>query len=276
MQQFFIRAVLACMILLLSTSVSSQYRKKRNQFLEGFKIQPKAGVNMFYGDLVSKSRTNYVFGVVAEREYTSYLNARIDLNYGSMKGTQINEGNTLPYANFENTFIQLGLGATFRPLDYAYGLFKQRFFNPYIIGQLSLIQYNATEYNGPMNINPPGEIWRERSGIAPGVSFGAGLNYYVSNRMSLTVEAIGTAVFGDELDAHKDWEDGAGNIHPTEGNDFFYVATVGASYLFDDSQWKNSPKYNRKAYLKTRSLFKSSSKKYKRPKSSSRSRRYKR
>lgn len=231
---------------------------------------------MFFGDLVSESRTNYVFGVVAEREYTSYLNARIDLNYGSMKGTQINEGNTLPYATFENTFIQLGLGATFRPLDYAYGLFKQRFFNPYIIGQLSLIQYNATEYNGPMNINPPGEIWRERSGIAPGVSFGAGLNYYMSNRLSLTVEAIGTAVFGDELDAHKDWEDGAGNIHPTEGNDFFYVATLGATYLFDDSQWKNSPKYNRKAYLKTRSLFKSSSTKYKRPKSSSRSRRYKR
>ncbi len=231
---------------------------------------------MFYGDLVSESRTNYVFGVVAEREYTSYLNARIDLNYGSMKGTQINAGNTLAYASFENTFIQLGLGATFRPLDFAYGLFKQRFFNPYVIGQLSLIQYNATEYKGPLHTDPNGGIWRERSGIAPGVSFGAGLNYYFSNRLSLTLEAVGTAVFGDELDAHKEWYGGDGEVHVTESDDFFYVATVGATYLFDDSQWKNSPKYNRKAYLKTRSLFKKSSKKYKRPKARSKSRRYKR
>lgn len=276
MQQYFIKAILACMILLISTSVTSQYRKKRNEFLEGFKIQPKAGVNMFYGDLVSKSRTNYVFGVAAEREFSSYLNGRIDLNYGAMKGTQINDGSTLAYANFENTFIQFGVGATFRPIDYAYGLFKQRFFNPYIIGQLSLIQYSATEYNGPAHFRPEGEIWREKSGIAPAASFGAGLNYYMSNRLSLTLEAIGTAVFGDELDAHKDWDGVDGKIYPTESNDFFYVATFGATYLFDDSQWKNSPKYNRKAYLKTRSLFKKSGKKYKRPKSSSRARRYKR
>ncbi|SMO52263.1 hypothetical protein SAMN06265379_102227 [Saccharicrinis carchari] len=231
---------------------------------------------MFFGDLVSESRTNYVFGVAAEREYTSYLNARVDLNYGSMKGTQINEGSTLPYATFENTFIQFGVGATFRPLDYAYGLFKQRFFNPYLIGQLTLIQYNATEYNGPGSFKPDGEIWRERSGIAPGVSFGAGLNYYMNNRVSLTAEVIGTAAFNDELDAHKEWDDRAGNIHQTDGNDFFYVATVGITYLFDDSQWKNSPKYNRKAYLKTRSLFKKSTKKYRRPKKRTKSRRYKR
>lgn len=245
-------------------------------FLEGFKMQPKAGVNMFFGDLVSESRTNYVAGIAFEREYLSYLNARVDLNYGSMKGTQIYAGTNLAYAYFENTFIQLGLGATFRPLDYAYGLFKQRKFSPYAIAQLSFTYYDATEFNGPANSRPDGEIWRERVGVAPGISMGAGVNYYLTSRYSLTAELLGTYNFNDELDAHKDWSGPSGKVYTTDSNDFFYVTTVGVTYLFDDSKWRNSPKYNRKAYMKTRPASRSTGAKYKGSKSNSKSRRYKR
>ena len=67
----------------------------------------------------------------------------------------------------------------------------------------------------------------------------------MNNRVSLTAEVIGTAAFNDELDAHKEWTDNAGNIHVTKSNDFFYVATVGVTYLINDNS-RVSVFYNRR------------------------------
>ncbi|WP_430936156.1 outer membrane beta-barrel protein [Saccharicrinis sp. 156] len=262
---------MGCIILMFSVSVFSQYRTKRRQFLEGFKIQPKAGVNMFFGDLVSEDRTNYVFGVAAEKELLPYLNARADLNYGSMKGTQIEDEYSEPYATFDNSFIQFSLGATFRPLDLSLGLFKQRLFKPYIIAEGGILQFSATEYWGGAgpSITEPGSVWREVSGATPVISFGGGVNYYWNSHFSVTAEIIANKVFSDQLDGHDEWYIGYGTPQQqtvvTGASDFFYVATIGITYLFDDSQWRNSPKYNRKAYLKTRSLYKRSRTKYRRP-----------
>ncbi len=278
MQQHLKKALLACMILLFSVSVSSQYRKKRRQFLEGLKIQPKVGINMFYGDLVSKARTNYMFGIAGEKELMPYLNARVDINAGSMKGTQTLPNSGRTYAYFENSFIQFNIGATFRPLDLAYGLFKQRYFNPYVIGELGMIQYNTDEFFGDAG-EVPNTLWREVSGISPGVSFGGGLNFYINSHISVTTEFVGTKVFSDKLDGHDVWYSGFGTDaakkNKTDAGDFFYAATIGVTYLFDDSQWRNSPKYNRKTYLRTRSLYKSKRKKFKRP-SRRKTKRYKR
>lgn len=294
MQQYLEKTLLISLILLMCISLDAQY-KKRNQFLEGFKVQPKVGFNMFYGDLVSKERTRYTYGVNAEKELNEYLNARFDLSLGSMKGTQENSPGNV-YAHFTNQFIHYNLGATFRPMDLAYGLFKERRFNPYIIGQIGLMQWTAKEYYGAAAGDNANQAWRgvgydpvdtngdgkndsfERNGkwgFAPTVSGGFGVSTFVSSRISISVEWIGTYAFTDELDAHANWTDGQGNIVETDGNDFFYIGTIGVTYLFDDSQWRNSPKYNRKAYLRTRSLYKPSSNKNKRP-SKRRSKRYKR
>ena len=270
---------MASIIIMISASVFSQYRTKRRQFLEGFKIQPKVGVNMFFGDLVSEGRTNYVFGIAAEKELLSYLNARVDVNYGSMKGTQINDGASAPYAYFDNTFIQFSLGATFRPLDLSLGLFKQRLFKPYILAEGGIIQYTATEYWGGAGEEPDGSVWREVNGASPLVSFGGGVNYYWNSHISITAEIVASMPFTDQLDGHDEWYTGYGTPEEqavvTEGNDFFYVATLGVTYLFNDSEWRNSPKYNRKAYTKTRSLYRKSRTKYRRP-SKRKSKRYKR
>ncbi len=276
------KALLACLVLFFSLSVSSQYRRKRNQFLEGFKVQPKAGINMFFGDLVTQGRTNYVFGVAAEKEVLPFLNVRLDVDYGSMKGTQINEGFTEPYAYFKNSFMYFNAGATFRPLDLAFGLFRQRLFKPYVIGQIGMVQYSATEYWGPdgpirSGFREVDDVWRETSGMTPNLSFGGGVSFYFTSNISFTAEFIATALVSDQLDGHDVWytgwfdydDTGDPNTlteYQTEGNDFFYMGTVGLTYTFDDSHWKNSPKYNRKAYLRTRSLYKQKrSKKYKRP-----------
>ncbi len=271
MQQYLKKALFASIILFISVSASGQYTK-RKKFLEGLKVQPKVGVNMFYGDLVSEARTNYTFGVASEKELTRYINIRLDINYGSMKGTQLSYSGDQAYATFDNTYLHFNGGITFRPLDLALGLFKQRRINPYIIGQVGLMSFSATEYFGADSGFEPGSFWRDASGMAPTVSIGGGLNIYYSSQLSFTAEFIPSYAFSDQLDAHDEWYtfDNSGNIesvHKTAGNDFFYVATVGMTYLFDDSQWKNSPKYNRKAYLRTRSLYKNkSSGKYKRPK----------
>jgi hypothetical protein len=264
MQQYLKKAFFALIIFFITVSASSQYRK-RNQFLEGFKIQPKAGINMFYGDLVSEARTNYTFGVAAEKELSTYWNARIDLNYGAMKGTQLGYSSDDTYAYFENTYIHFNAGATFRPLDAAYGLFKQRRFNPYIIGQLGLMQFSTTEYWGAASGNTEGSIWREVNEMAPTFSMGGGLNIYYSSQISISAEFIGTYVFNDRVDAHDVWYKGDGTEVETDDSDFFYVASIGITYLISDSKWKNSPKYNRKAYLRTQSLYKVGTKKYKRP-----------
>lgn len=274
MQQYLKKALFASIILLVTVSVSSQYRKKY-RFLEGFKIQPKAGVNMFFGDLVSEARTNYTFGVASEKELTPYLNARVDLNYGSMKGTQLLGSSDLTYAYFQNSYIHFNAGATLRPIDLAYGLFKQRRLNPYVIGQLGVMQFSTTEYYGDGSGYTDGSIWREVSGISPTVSMGGGLNLYYTSQISFSAEIVASKAFSDQIDGHDNWVDALGVTHETDANDFFYVATVGVTYLFNDSQWRNSPKYNRKAYLRTRSLYKVNSKKTKRPKKR-KTKRYKR
>jgi len=279
MQRYLKKALIASIILLFTVSASGQYYKKR-KYLEGLKIQPKAGINMFYGDLVSQKRTNYTFGVALEKELTSFTNARFDLNYGSMKGTQLLPSTDLAYAYFKNSYIHFNAGVTFRPLDLALGLFKQRRFNPYVVGQLGLMQFSTTEYWGEAGSGPADTPWREVSEMSPTFSMGGGLNMYLTSHISLTGEFIGTYLFSDRVDGHDVWYLNYGQADQTEvqtdGNDFFYVATVGVTYLFSDSQWKNSPKYNRKAYLRTRSLYNSDlKKKYSRP-SKRTTKRYKR
>ncbi|MCW3807723.1 hypothetical protein [Plebeiibacterium marinum] len=276
MQQNLKKALIASIILFTSISSFGQY-SKRSKIFEGLKIQPKIGFNMFYGDLVSEKRTKYTLGVAAEKELSWFYNARVDLNFGSMQGTQILPTSNLTYAYFDNYFTHLNVGMSFRPLDLALGLFKQRRFNPYIIGQLGAMYHSTTEYygDGAGAEHPDGSIWREVSTVTPTFSMGGGVNIYFKSRISFNVEFIGSYAFGDKIDGHDVWYAGDGSEVQTDGNDFFYVGTVGVSYLFNDSQWKNSPKYNRKAYLRTRSLYKVSTKKYKRPKQG-KSKRYKR
>ncbi len=274
MQQYLKKALFASIIFLITVSSFGQYYK-RKQFLEGLRIQPKVGFNMFYGDLVSEKRTKYTLGVAAEKELSSYLNARLDVNYGSMQGTQLLPNSDKAYATFDNSYIHFNVGATFRPLDLAYGLFKQRRVNPYVIGQFGVMQFSATEYWGNGSGNPEGSVWREVSEMAPTISMGGGVSIFYNNRISINAEFLGSFSFNDRVDGHDVWYMADGTEVQTDGNDFFYVGTIGISYLFSDSKWKNSPKYNRKAYLRTRSLYKSSAKSIRRPSKRS-SKRYRR
>jgi hypothetical protein len=276
MQLYLKKALFAIIILVLPTCIFSQYIP--SEILEGFKIQPKLAGNVFYGDLVHIGKTNYTFGIAAEREMKPYLNARFDLNFGSMRGTQINDGQT--YFYFNNVFIFYNIGASFRPLDLAFGLFKQRLFNPYIVGQVGAIQYNSKKFVGEagarsLSVLIPeietGDVYDETGGfkVAPTVSLGGGVNYYINSHISITAEIIATLPFSDELDLHERWVNPLTGVWTKTADpyDFFYISSLGVTYLFYDSKWKNSPKYNRKAYIRTRSLYKTQKpKKYKRPK----------
>ncbi len=281
MQQYLKKALIASFIIFFSVSAHSQY-KKRNIFLDGVSVQPKIGVNMFYGDLVTKKRTNYTLGVSGEKEIRTYISGRVDLNFGSMKGTQLLPATDLTYAYFKNTYFHLNAGASFYPLNLAYGYFKQRLFNPYVIGQFGGMYFNTTEYWGNGSPYEEGTEWRSVNSITPTISGGVGLSYYINNRMRVSGEWIGSFIFSDKVDGHDVWytEGLTGTRHVTDGNDFFYAGTIGLIYIIQDNQWKNNPKYNRKAYLRKRSNYKlgGSSKKKRRKSSSgrSRSKRYRR
>jgi len=251
--QLKINPTLLILVLLWSSiTVQAQYRRKTFDIFEGFKIAPTAGVNIFFGDLVDNSRTSYSFGVAAEREMLPYLNARTSFMLGQMKGTQIQYIGNLPYAYFRNKYFDVNIGATFKPLDLAFGYYKQRSFNPYIVGQLGIIAASGTEWYGIGSGNADGTVWRDFSAVHPIITLGAGVSYWFSNQLSLRAEALPTYVFGDQVDGHEYYERGDGSLIYTDSNDFYYTFTAGISYTIKDSRWKNEPKYNRKAYLKTR------------------------
>jgi len=271
------------LILLLSIPfVSNAQYNRKSSFWDGFSVSGMMGINMFYGDLVSNSRTNFSGGFIGDKEFNTYLLGRFQLMGGKMHGQQMNDWSytdkEILSASFTNSYVDASLGLTFRPLDLFLGYYQQRPFNPYIFLQGGMIYYNATEefHEGYPVPDAPDRI---RSGVSPLIQFGPGLSYWINPRWSVRAELNGTYVFGDEIDAHKEWESPDGNTHPTKGNDYYYTITAGITYLINNSIWKNDPKYNRKAYLSTRSASRklSSRKRYKpkrkhRPKSYRRSR----
>ena len=251
------------LILLLSLSfVSNAQYSSRRSFWDGFSVSGMVGINMFYGDLVSRSKTNFSGGFIAEKELNTYLLGRFQLMGGKMQGQQMNDWSytdkEILSASFTNKYVDAAIGLSFRPLDLFLGYFQQRPFNPYLFLQGGMIYYDATEqfHEGYPVPDAPDRI---RSGVSPLIQFGPGLSYWINPRWSVRAELNGTYIFGDEVDAHKEWEDADGIVHQTKGNDYYYTITAGITYLINSSTWKNDPKYNRKAYLSTRATLRKSS-----------------
>ncbi len=250
------------LLVLISSPLDAQYRRGGwNQFKEGLSITPRAGYNMFFGDLVDKSRGSFSLGVLAEKELSTAFSARAQLIGGHMQGTQIMPVANTAYANFENIYSELTFGASYRPLNSLLGYFKQRQFQPYIHLNTGLIYYNATEYWGPASGNPAGDVWRKASEIAPLVSAGGGTSIWLSPSLSVNLELTGTLPFSDKLDVHDEWYDNQGGVHTTDPFDFYYTFTAGITFLLKDSRFRNDPKYNRRSYLRMRSYYKYKSRK---------------
>ncbi|MBS2212424.1 hypothetical protein KEM09_13490 [Carboxylicivirga mesophila] len=242
---------------------SHAQRRRKPKIWEGFSVTGRVGANHFFGDLVDDGRTHLSLGINADKELNTFLTARASIMGGKMSGTQYTTGNQ-ENAWFDNIYTEFNVGATFRPLNILLGYYKQRTINPYVIGQIGALYYNATKYWGVYGGNfgqDFGSVWNETSGITPTFSGGFGLSLWLNSQWSINIEGIGTFPFTDELDAHKEYELPGGGVVQTEANDFYYTTSIGITYLIDDSRWKNEPKYNRKAYLKTRSQYRSSSKK---------------
>lgn len=253
-------------LLTFQCDVLSQ-RRRRGAFdiTEGMKITPRGGYNLFFGDLVDKSRGSYSVGVSADREMSEIFSARAQFTGGQMQGTQVFPHSGSVYASFDNIYGEFTLGGTYRPLDHLLGYFKQRTFQPYAHLNAGLVYYNATEYWGPASEGTPGDEWRSASGISPVISMGGGANIWINPLFSVNVELTGSLPFTDQMDVHdvwyltySDWENNI-NPHSTDPYDFYYTLTVGICFTLQDSKFKNDPRYNRKSYMKTRRYYQSKS-----------------
>lgn len=263
--------ILLVSLILYNQDANAQYYRTYNKFdiTSGLTLTPKAGVNVFFGDLVDKSRESYSFGVTADREMTESLTARVSLMGGQMRGKQINPVFGSPYATFENSYVDFLIGATYKPLDHLWGYFKERTAEPYVLLQTGAIYYNSTEYFGAVasQVTPgagnAGEEWRSASGFAPVISAGGGVDFWINTRLSLNFEFAGNLAFTDKLDAHDVWYESLpnGEVHTSDPYDFYYVVTAGVVFVIKDSKFKNFPKFNRRSYEKTRRLYKPSRKK---------------
>ncbi|MCU4157723.1 hypothetical protein J1N10_17240 [Carboxylicivirga sp. A043] len=254
------------LIVLLSTILpeSNAQRRRKPKIWEGFSVTGRVGATHYFGDLVDDGQTHFAAGFVGEKELNTFLGGRLSLMGGKMSGTQNSSAGT-KNGWFENTFTELSAGVSFKPLNVLLGYYKQRAFNPYLVANVGALYFSATKYWGVYGNNFPGveygDVWNEVSKVTATASGGIGLSYWINSQWSVNIEAIGTVPFTDDLDAHSSYELPGGGTVVTENNDFYYVTSVGLTFLIDDSRWKNEPKYNRKAYLKTRSQYKNSSKK---------------
>jgi hypothetical protein len=259
------KTILLILAVWISVSGYSQLRRGYStqpfDLLSGTSITPKGGVNMFFGDLVDQSRTSYSVGALVNREMSRTISARLNLMAGTMKGEQISPSLNEPYATFENMYVEFGLGVSYRPINHALGYFKERTLQPYILAQAGMVFFSATEYWGPASASTagaePGEVWREVTDITPMVSAGGGLSIWITPILSANLELTGTLPFSDQLDGHDVWYNSwpDGEVHETDPYDFYYTATVGLTFLFSDSPFRNDPRYNRRSYTKTRRFF---------------------
>lgn len=238
-------------------------RRSSFNLTEGMKITPRGGYNLFFGDLVDKSRGSYSGGVLVDRELTELLSARTQLIGGVMQGTQVQSDMT--FAKFDNYYAEFSVGGAYHPLNHLLGYFKQRTFQPYAHLNTGLVYYNSTEYWGEAGLGPAGEEWRSASEIAPVVSAGGGANIWINPIISANIEITGSLPFSDKMDVHdvwyssySDWENRI-NPHTTDPYDFYYTLTVGVSITLNDSKLKNDTKYNRKSYQKRRNFYRSKS-----------------
>lgn len=259
-----ITILLIAITLSLPSNTLAQRRPGGFNLTEGMSITAKGGYNMFFGDLVDKSRGSFSAGVLADRELDEMFSVRTQLLGGKMQGTQVLPKSGLEYAYFNNVYGEFTVGGTYKPLNHIMGYFRQRTFQPYAHVNLGLVYYSATEYWGEAGSGPVDEEWRSASEIAPLVSFGGGASLWINPMISANVEVSGALPFTDRMDVHDVWysgDDWQTEVNPvsTDPYDFYYNFTVGITFVIQDSKLRNDPKYNRKSYIKTRSYYQSKS-----------------
>lgn len=265
MHKSIIRSIFLLLILLFADSMPGEGQRRSGfNLIEGMTITPRGGYNLFYGDLVDKSRGSYSAGILADRELTKFISARSQLIGGTMQGRQIQSGST--YAEFDNFYTEFTVGGAYRPLNHLLGYFKERTFQPYGHLNTGVVYYNATEYWGPAASGAPtGDEWRSATGVAPVISMGGGADIWISPTITANIELSGSLPFTDQMDVHDVWynsyEDWQNNVdpHSTAPYDFYYNITVGISITLNESEFRNHPKYNRQSYLKRQKFFRSKS-----------------
>ena len=275
-------------VLLINSTVYSQYRRHNSsKFSEGLSVTGKGGVNMFYGDLVDKSRTSYSFGLNVDREMDKLFTMRTQFVFGAMKGkqfSQLEEHTDEVFAHFKNHYFEWTFGGTYRLLNHIMGYYKERTFQPYALLHLGITYYNTKEYIGegwitqgyPIasdnvvhnnwdakmyqkwdELKPKSDdVWRAPSGIAFIAGFGGGTAIWISPRVKANIEFYGNYCFSDKIDGHDTWFTYPSlEIQKTKSNDFYYIATLGVTYVINDSRFRNDFKYNKVTYYKNRGYF---------------------
>jgi hypothetical protein len=255
-----IKIFITLSVLWFSCAVEGQTRRVGDfNLIEGMSITAKGGYNMFFGDLVDKSRGSYTAGVLVDRELSEILGARVRITGGEMQGTQIDASSKQIYASFNNVYGEFSVGGDYKPLNHLLGYFKQRTLQPYAHLNTGLVYYNSTEYWGRASGNTPGTEWRSTSEITPIISMGGGAKIWINPVITANIELVGTLPFSDRMDVHDVWYDPQNNMYTTAPYDFYYTIMAGITFVLQDSKFSNDPKYNRKSYIKTRSYYQSKS-----------------
>ncbi len=266
------RTLSLVLLLLISQFALAQYNNPRgraNTSLLDFSVGGKAGMTLYFGDLMASDRACWNVGALAEKNASSWIAVRLGIDGGQVKGANDYQ------RQFKTTFVDVNLFCKFYPLDLIQGYEDGRLFNPYFgLGGGGLYFSAKKEPTSDMTEEEIAEIsaksvlhqeflYSEKSGLTGEVGGFIGVRYSFSTKLYIFFEATGLMLFTDDFDAYtgypisdKDSESGYSWKESDSQNDCMWTITIGAQYRFYDfSKYSYSSKYSRKSYLRNRVTY---------------------
>lgn len=243
--------VLLIVIVSLKSSFTQSF-SPNSSFVSYWQIQADAGTSLFFGDIKQyqwwpvynyENEWKFALGLQLNKQISPVFAIRGQGLYGNLAGTR-REWNK----HFETNYFEFNLNTTVNINNIFARYRNDRFLNAYLIFGLGLINYNTSIYELGSNKllqsvgNGNGKSFGGRTleGVFLG---GLGLDFRLTNRMSLNLETANRIMNSDMLDGH---------ISHFK-YDVYNITTLGIAYKFGYSNKRGSPSEYRKTTSSSRS-----------------------
>lgn len=203
--------ILFAIILLAQEGYSQHYNRKfyrkhfsNRGFLGGEKFSFTAGLgtSTYFGDLCdgfhcAKFRPNIGGGIMYR--VTPNIGTMLNVNFVRLYSDDYHESRNFQFRSNNLEFLLAGYYQLFahEKMDY-----RNKFINPHIYFGVGLMYFNPQgNYNGEWhNLRPLQTEGVAYSSVTPVIPFGAGVNFHLSQSLSVLVEAGYRKTFTDHLD----------------------------------------------------------------------------
>lgn len=247
------KLLLVLLIVIASLKVSfTQTFSPNSSFVSHWQIQADVGTSLFFGDIKQyqwwpvhnyENEWKFALGLQLNKQISPVFAIRGQGLYGHLAGTR-----RAWNKHFETDYFEFNLNTTVNLNNIFANYRNDRFLNAYLIFGLGLINYNTSIYELGTNKllqsvgNGNGKSFGGRT--LEGVFLGGfGLDFRLTNQMSLNLETANRIMNSDMLDGH---------ISHFK-YDVYNITTLGIAYKFGYSNKRGSHSEHRKTTSSSRS-----------------------